>query len=343
MITSITPKPVNDFKFADMLLDYVNNKNPIALAKIKGVLQAFVTRPQKEQAKQIQAMKIKLQAFGVSTDFTQLPRGFFDLTIESTAFDMAWQLAFKEVQKDTNQSSWTIYNAYNGITFHKVPEGDRIQVDGISGNHVTVEVDYYGGALGFTDKMIRYRQVAAMVNQAEAFRNKLYSNKADNHYALLATAAALNITAYQGVAADGELQRDIKTINQAAFTLTNRNKDKGYGDMAQVNLLMYANPRDKGRLLPALNATTAMIAAAGRSGEVINYTITPQWTYNSNIVTQFPILVIPGNQIQRAEDMAPTTYTAAKDVLTLNETIAVWTIYGAAVGDSDQCQTITLG
>jgi len=343
MITSITPKPENMFKFADMLKDYYETKDSEKLLKVKGVLQAFVNKPNKERAKQIQAMSAKLQAFGVSTDFTQLPRGFFDLTVESTNFDLAWQLAFKEVQKDPNIPSWTIYNAYNGITFHKVPEGDRIQVDSISGDHVTVEIDYYGGALGFTDKMIRYRQVAAMVNQAEAFRNKLYADKANNHYSLLAAAAALNVTTYQGVVADGPLQRDIQTINQAAFTLTNRNKDKGYGDMAQANLILYANPRDKNRILAALNATTAMIASAGRTGDVVNYTITPQWTFNSNIVTRFPILVIPGNQIQRAEDMAPTTYTAAKDVLTLNETIAVWTIYGAAVGDSDQCETITLG
>ena len=343
MRVSITPNPKNDFAFADLCKQYIETRDMNALGQIKGVLQAFVLRPYRQEEKRIQAMKTRVQAFGVSTDFTNLPRGYFDLTVDATAFDMAWQLAFKDVPKDPNVSTWTIYNAYNGITFNKVPEGDRIQVDGLTGDHVTVGVDYYGGALGFTDKMIRYREVAAMINQAEAFRNKLYSNKADNHYALLAAAGALNLTGYQGVVADGELQRDIKTLNQAAFTLTDRNKNKGYGDMAQVNLIMYANPRDKGRLLAALNATTAMIAAAGRSGEVVNYSITPQWTYNSNIVSRTPLLVIPGNQIQRAEDMAPTTYTAPDDVLTLNKTIAVWTIYGAAVGDSDQCQTFTLG
>ena len=41
--------------------------------------------------------------------------------------------------------------------------------------------------------------------------------------------------------------------------------------------------------------------------------------------------------------MQTTTYTEPKDILTLNEMQSVWAIYGAAIGDTDQFETVTLG
>lgn|SRR5512136_80392 len=347
MLATITGNHIKDREFVELankvyLAELGGKVDPKEKAMVKGVLQAFTVMPYRKREVIIQAYQKAIQAFGVSTDFTKLPRGAFDLTIETLNFDMGYERAFKTVPLDMNTLSWTIYTAYNGITIHKVIEGGRLRVDEISGDHVEIECYYYGGALGFTDKMIRARQIAAMIDRAEAFRNKLYENKATNHYALLAAAALLHVTAYQGAVADGELQRDIKTINQAAYNLTNRCKNKGYGDMANAPLLLYANPLRKNRVLAALNATTAMLSAAGRSGTAVNYTIEPIWTFNSALTAANPILVLPGNKIQKAEAMAPTTYEAPQDVLTLNKTYAVWNIYGAAIGDDDQCETITL-
>ena len=327
------------FHDPDKLIDILQNAqkgDQVASGKFLIALQAFMNQPVKQYQK-------KIQAFGVSTDFEKLTKDAFNVIIEEDNFDLKWEQCYRLVTLGKGQDSWEIANVENGITFNKVEEGERIEVNSMSGTKITAYVDYYGGALGWTDKMIRFRKIPMMVDMAMQFRNKFYTNKADNHYALLATAAALNTTAYQGVAADGQLQRDIQTINQAAFTLTNRNKDKGYGDMASATLVMYANPLDKRRINAAFRATTQAAAANGTVAQQVEYNINVQYTFNRNVVGGAPILILPKNKIQRAEPMAPKTYNAPTDVLTLNETQAVWAIYGAIVGDSDQAQTITLG
>jgi hypothetical protein len=345
-ISTLTGKQESDLLFADYLRSAVLEGDKVKEAQVRAVLQSFISSPAKKSKqiidKYIQAFNAKVQAFGVSTDFAQLPRGYFNITTESDNFDLGYELAFQQVPKDANQPSWTIYNVVNGITVKKIPEGGTIKVDNLTGDYIEASVDYYGGAIGFTDRMIRYRQVAAMVGVAEAFRNKQFANKADAHYALLVAAAALNVTTYQGVVADGELQRDIKTINASCYALGNRLKDSGYGDMARVKYILYYNPINAGRILAALSATTGMIASSGRSGEIVNYNITPYPTFNSSVTANYPIVVVPGNKIQRAEDLSPTMYDAPLDALTLNRVTAVWSIWGAIVGDSGQCQQANL-
>jgi len=318
----------------------------VALGQVRVALQAFLMRPKVEVRKRIQGLAaIKLQAItGVSTDFAKLVSDAFNVTIGADNFDLGYQRAFRDVPLGTRQDTWDIYDVQNGLTFRLVPEGDRIQVDSLSGSLVTAHVDYYGGALGWTDKMIRYRKVAAMVDMAQIFRNKFWSNKADNHYMLLATAAATagQTTTYQGAAADGQLRRDILTINEAAFQLADRCKDKGYGDTASLPLVLYANPKDKGRILAAFAATTGQMTNVAGGAVAIHWNITPIFTFNANIVADHPIIVLPGAKIQAAEDMPPTTFTAPKDPLTLNEVQSVWSIYGAVVADTDQCQRMNL-
>ena len=160
----------------------------------------------------------------------------------------------------------------------------------------------------------------------------------------MAVAAAGNVTPYQGVAADGQLRRDIQTINNAAYTLANRCRNKGYGEMAAVKLLMYANPLDRARIGAAKVATTNQTLGAGNTtvGQQVDWNIDTIYTFNANISAGAPILVIPGQKLQRADVMQPTTYIAPKDPLTLNELQAVWAIYGAAVADTDQVQQFLL-
>jgi len=305
------------------------------LANINMALQAFHMKPKTTYKK-------KIQAVGVSTDFEVLTKDSFNITTEMDNFDMNYERCFRDVTLGKGQDSWEIYNVANSLTFSKVEEGQRIEVAGLTGTKVTANVEYYGGAIGWTDKMIRFRKVPAMIEMAEIFRNKFWINKANNHYALLAAAAALNNTAYAGVAADGQLQRDIQTINAAAYTLTNRVKDKGYGDMADPGLVMYFNPQDKNRIYGAFRVTEAALATAGQTGQTVNYNIQLIPTFNSNISAGSPVLVLPGRKIQKAEAMAPTVYNQEQDILTLNRVQAVWSIYGAIVADTDQCQQLSL-
>lgn len=330
-----------DNLFFDTLFKAYNG-DVVAGQQVNIALQAFLMKPKTVLQKKIQAQA----GVGVSTDFEILTKDAFNVTVEEDNFDLGWEPAFRTVTLGRGQDAWEIYNVENGLTFRKVEEGQRIRVEGLYGDKITAYVDYYGGALGWTDKMIRFRKVPAMIDMAMIFRNKFWKNKADNHYALLAAAAAVagQTTAYQGAAADGRLRRDIRTINLGIFTLTNRLKDKGYGDMANAPVLLYANPYDEDRIEAAFRALTSALAGTNNIGDqVTRRRVKRIYTYNSNIVSGAPILVLPKQKIQKADAMQPTTYTMPKDPLTLNELQAVWAIYGAIVGDTEQCQTITLG
>jgi hypothetical protein len=179
---------------------------------------------------------------------------------------------------------------------------------------------------------------------AMLFRNAFWSNKADNHYVLIAAAGGVNTTAYQGAAAEGQLRRDVQTINAGAYALANRNKDKGYGDTANTPIIAYVHLQDKPRFEAALAVTANGLNPALGIGARVQYSIRPFYTLNSNIKQGSPILGLPGHKSQKADALAPTTYTpGGADPLTLNQYQAVWAIYAAAVGDTDQYETVSLG
>ena len=112
--------------------------------------------------------------------------------------------------------------------------------------------------------------------------------------------------------------------------------------MADPGLLLYHNPLDKNRLLAAFNVTTAALANAGQTGQVVNYNIKLVPTFNTNISSGSPVLILPGRKIQKAEVMGPTVYNQEQDILTLNRVQAVWSIYGGIVADTDQAEQLTL-
>lgn len=339
----------NDGLLLDYLQKLINEQanvisNSIEANCVKAAMQAFVNKPMSTYKKAIQAFKQKIQAVAVSTDFDIMTTGAFNVIVEQDNFDLGWEAAFRDVPRDEDKDFWEIGTVVNGVTFRKVQEGQRIQVDGMTGDHVLAYVDYYGGAIGFTDKMIRFRKLAQMFDIASGFRNKFWANKADNHYAILAAAAAGNVIAWQGAGTDTRVQRDVLTINQGAFTIGNVNKDKGFGDMATAPLIIYANPYDEERIEAAFRAVTADLVAGQQRGTAITKrAIRRIYTYNSNVVAGSPLLILPGNKIQKNDAMAPTTYTAPDDILTLNRVQAVWAIYGAAIADTDQCYQLTLG
>lgn len=327
----------NDLDFFNLYTDQNPKTKDDNLKKCVAAINAFMMKPKKEIQKQIQAV-------AVSSDFPQPGRNNYNVTIESDNFDMGWEKAFKQVTLGKQKNSWQIYDVSNNLTFQKVEEGHKIEVAGMAGAIATAYVDKYGGAIGWTDELIRFNEVAAMVDKAQIFRNKFWSNKANIHYALLAAAAALNVVAWQGAATDSQTVRDILTINKAAFDLGNGLKDKGYGDMATAPLIIYANPFDEQRIEAAFRSVTANLNAGTSKGDqVTKRRIDRIYTYNSSIVAGSPILILPGQKIQKADAMQPTTYTAEIDVLSLNRLQAVWAYYGGVIGDTDQCYTITLG
>jgi hypothetical protein len=332
----------SDKVFFDMLEKGISYRNPELLGQCAVALQAFLGLPKKKMVEKSE--KIQALGVGVSTDFPFVTTDNFNVTIEMENYDMGWEQAFRQITLDRNKLFWELYTVTNGLTFFKVEEGQKLEVAGLAGSKVYGEAEYYGGAIGWTDKMIRAREVPAMVDLANIFRNKFWVNKANIHYALLAVAAALHPVAWQGVAADGRTLRDILTINAGRYLLANTNKNKGYGDTANSPMILIANLNDEDRIEAAFRVTSGQLVAARENGIAITgRTIRRIYTLNSNIQSGSPLLILPGNKIQKADAMQPTTYGPELDILSLNRVQAVWAIYGALIGDDEQCLQLTLG
>ena len=325
----------DDQKFFDELGQAYESGNVARLNQLMKSVQAFNNMPKTLHEKKVQAMS-------VSSDIAQITKDAFNVIINKDYYDLGWEQAFKVVQLGSNQDSWEIATATNGLMLRKMEEGHRLRVEGVSATKMSVEVDYYGMALGWTDKMIRFRKVSQMIDKAEEMRNKYWSGKANIHYALIAAAiSAANTTAYSATGT-GRLQRDIATINDAIYTLSNRNKNKGYGDTASIPLVMYANLNDKQRIEAAFQVTSQALATAGDLGDTIDRMVRRIYTLDSNITSGSPIICIPGFKSQKADAMQPTIMTRPQDILDLNYVQSLWAIFVAGIGDTDQFEAITL-
>ena len=279
-------------------------------------------------------------SFGVSTDLAQVNKDAWNFIMDVDGVnDDGWKQAFKKVPSGEN-GSWEIHTGTNGVKLQQRAEGEKLDIRTLSTEKDTVYVYKYGEAIGITDEMIRFRKVAKMLDLFEAAREAYLIGVSTNFYTLLKTAAANNVTTYQGVADDGQLQRDIQTINQAAKNIGNRMKTK-ISNAANIPLIMYVNPDDEDRTEAAFRVTTASLATAGRTGgQVTGRRITRIYTYN--VDQGSPILLVPGRKTQWAEAMPLTQYTK-DDILIFAYIQAYWTYFGGAVGDTDQIEEITLG
>jgi hypothetical protein len=341
----IISKKTNDGEFLNQLTKALEYKNEKLLKECNVALHCFLLEPKKELNTKIKAMK-NIQATGVtvSSDLPAVTTDTFNVSIEKDNFDMGWEAAFKQVPIDKGKRYWEIYNIANSLSFSKVEEGQKLEQAGFSGTRQTAEVDYYGGAIGWTDAMVRFRELAAMLDAAGTFRNKFWANKGNIHYALLSAAAALTVVAWQGVAADGRTLRDILTLNQAAYQLGYTNRNKGYGDTANMPMLLYANVNDEERIEAAFRVTSGQLVAARENGIAITgRRVKRIYTYNAFISSGSPILILPGNKLQKADTMPPTTFGPELDILSLNRVQTVWAIFGAIIGDTEQCIQLTLG
>jgi len=316
----------------EKICDAIVNEDKKALPVLHKFVQAYATN-------KMQVVK-KLQATGtgVSTDVARVERDTMDLIETMLNADMSWEQAYKTMPLARGTDSWEIHTVDSGLTIRKVKEGERIDVAGLTGSKVTVYVDKYGGALGWTDEMIRFRKIAAMADKMETFANRFAENKASNHYTLLATAGALNQTVYQGTTGDGVLRRDVKTINKAQYDLGKACKDKGYGDTATAPMVIYADPIFRERIEAAFTATTPSLAGALGEGQQVLRNVRRFYTFNSAVSGKI-LLVLPGNKIQKAEALAPTSYNDY-DILSMQYIQAVWSYYGAAVADTDQVRQV---
>jgi hypothetical protein len=305
-------------------------------------IQAFLYQVKKED----KASGRQIQAFSGSTDLPQLTKDVFNVTHQVNEFDLNWQRAFKGVPLEQGQLNWEITTVDSGLTFKEIPEGGKLEYKGIGGEKVTVDVLKYGAGLGLTWETIEGRKLYKFIDTMNDARSKLFNLWANVHYGLLAAASLVGAgqqIAWQGVATDTILSRDIATINKGAEDLGEVNKDKGFGDTANMPFLLYARPTLRSRINNALRVTSAEVntgrepGASGTSSVIgtVTANVEPLYTFNASVLANKGLLVLPGNKIQNAAYMQERQLSREEQE-SLNKLIAVWTAFGATVADTDQ-------
>ena len=307
---------------------------------IQAFMQGVGARPEKDKV---------IQAFEGSSALPQLTKDVFNVTQAVPVYNLLWQAAFKGIPLKKGQLSWEIADVSSGITFKLIPEGGKVDFYSLSGDKEAIGIQKYGAGLGLTWEVMEGRKLYMFVDQMLQARARLYELWANTHYTLLNTAAAVNVIAWQGAATDPVVDRDIATINLAYETIGNACKAKGYGDMANTPMLLFAPPSRKARIMQAMRATSAEMIAGRRSaaatgafaGQVVEYNITPYFTWNANVTAATGAMVLPGNKIQNSIYMQELGLSE-DDIETLSKLQTYWTAYGATVADTDQCAQVTL-
>lgn len=331
------------FNALEVLTNPEEDRTPRVKASkaIKATINGFVNRPAKAWEK-IKAQHNHVKAFGSKADIPTIITDNPEIFRNTDYFDMQWEQAYRDINLDPSRDFWEIVTVDSGLAFRLVPEGGSLQVERITGSKVIAYVGKYGGSIGWTDEMVRFRKLEVMQQIAETFRERFYKDKANRHYLVLSTAAEdqTNVT-WQGSTGDAEVERDIKTINELAYQIANDTKDAGYGDTANAEFVLYANPKVRSRITRALSYIGQDVAGMPLR---VDYNVTPYFTFDPYIASSAGsstntdiLMVLPGQKIQRATVMEPTTFSDT-DILSLSYVDAVWSYYGATAADSRQAR-----
>lgn len=293
---------------------------------LRGNIQAFI---HKTGAKTTDGL---IQAFTGSADLPILTKDVFNVTNQVPNYDLAWQDAFRGIALSKGQLSWEIATVKNEASFKMIAEGGKVGFERYVGDKLTASIAKYGMGIGLTWETVEGRKLYQFVEQMEHVRAALYGLWADVHYGLMAVAGATNPITWQGVTADAVVDRDVMTINKGYETLGSVNKDKGYGDTANLEMLIYASPSLKARINRALRLTDQ---TDNNNAQVIEYNVAARYSWNSSLPSGKALMVIPGNKMQNSVYLQELSL-AKQDMESLNELRSYWTAFGATVADSDQ-------
>jgi len=318
-------------------------RKPEALQALGGALQAFMLEPEKQAFKSdVQNALATAQAFGTSADF---PTSVLEVMRKyqlTTYFDTAYEQVFDMLDmRNSNRNGFDILDIQDALTFLLVPEGMKAKVYGMSGAKVSVTLDMYGGGLSWSRRLFDDREYWTIENNAVAFRNKWYSTKATNFYALIDAVGVAQNIAWQAVEPAGvpntnenyNCIRDIQTINLACQTILLNCRNKGYGITPNTPFIILSPIQLKGRLARALGLVQQPFAG---SVSRTYYNVTPTYTLGL-AASDVYYVILPKQKLMGANRMDLTTY-AKFDELSYTDIAVGWGRYGGAIGDSQQIQ-----
>jgi hypothetical protein len=309
---------------------------PSDRAKVIGALQHFMRMPDAKDS----PVRKAIQAFATKGDFPAEILQILEKFHAVPDYDLGYEQIF-DVRDftGTNEAGFKILDVTSGLTFRQVPTGMKAKVFKFSGDVTEVTFDMYGGGLNWDRKLLDDKQYWTLEDNAIAFRNKVYSSRAEVFYALIEAAGAANALTWQAVTPAGvantnenyDAIRDVNTINAACLAILTALKDDGVGANANSQFVIVAPVALKSRLERASRMLQQPVTGSGQHLSFnIRIIYTLMLSSNSYYYVCFPKAKCKGGY------RMDLTMFDQFDILAYADTMVGWMRYGGAVGDTDQ-------
>lgn len=239
----------------------------------------------------------KLANFTNSSAHPTLPDANIFTQINALASDTGWQSIFKEMApRSGTDIVYDVRTVGSNIGFIVTAEGEPVRIQTTSGQVSSVYAEKYTSAFGVSDETIRLKDANSVAEAVEMTVASYFETRARKMYGLL-WAGQSGSTSYNSTGST-VLEKDILTVNAGSYTLRNRNKDKGYGEPAELVLL--CSPAIEDRLRAALNP---LGVGAGVGNKVLsNIRLISSFNYAAHATnTTDALLIIPGRKLGRIE------------------------------------------
>lgn len=313
----------------------VNFKDVASRKKVVGALQYFMRFPDMKDS----PLRKAIQAFATKGDFPAEILQILEKFHAIPDYDLGYEEIFDIRDfSGTNQSGFKILNVESGLTFAKVKSGEKAKVFKMSGDVAEVSFDLYGGGLQWDRVLIDDAQYWTLEDNAIAFRNKAYSNRASDFYALIEAVTGKDIAwqavAPSSVAATNENYnaiRDVNTINAACLAILTALKDSGLGVNANSQFVVLAPIALKSRLERASRLLQQPVVGSGQN---LSFNIRIMYTLMLSSTSTYYV-ILPKAKMKGGYRMDLTIYDQF-DILAYADTMAGWMRYGGAIGDTDQ-------
>jgi len=314
----------------------VNMKDPTDRAKVFGAVQHFLRAP----AENVQ-LKEAFKHFATTGDFPTSVLQVLEKFRLTTPFDTGYEQIFDVrdfTQSDRN--GFDILDVEDSLVIEEVPVGQKAKIYKMFGSKVTVNFALYAGGLGWHRTLFDDKEYWTIEDNAVAFQNKTYAQKAQAHYALIEEVGAGQNLAWQlpdpaalpNTDALYTANRDAQTMNAAAQQIVLDCEGKGYGISPENTPFIVLCPLQlRGRIRKALNV---MQQAVTGSKTQIDYQF-QQITTTMLATTSVYYVILPKQKLKSGNRMNPTVFDAF-DPKSYSDISVVWMRYGAAIGDQEQ-------
>lgn len=313
----------------------VDFRNPDHLKKFVGAFQAFMQAPDNNLT-----LKNAIQQFSTKGDFPDEVLQILEKFHAQSDFDLGYEQIFDiRPFQGTTASGFDILSVTSGLTFSKVKPGGKAKVYKMSGAKTSVTFDLYGGGLQWDRTLMDDKKYWEMEDFAIEFRNKAYTERAANFYALVeAISSTLNITWQSPTPStlanttDGyTASRDANTIEAACLAILTALKNSGLSVNPNSEFVCLAPVALRPRIQAALTRLAQPVAGATKQQ---TYNVRPVYTMMLSSQSSYYVC-LPKRKAKGGYRMDLTLFNMFQ-ILEYADLIAGWMRYGGAIGETNQ-------